>query len=376
MRAPPAEPAPDATEGQRWNALNRGDNPFSDYRFFDALTQAGCVGEEKGWLGRTLRLGAPEPTAFAPVWEKQHSRGEFVFDFNWAHAAHNNGIRWYPKLLVAVPLTPVTGPRLLAERPEQRLALVEQLEEWTQTGEYSSCGVNFCDRDDAEALRERGWLARSDWQFHWRNRGWADFDDFLGALRAKPRKNIRRERRLAHSDGWSYRWVDGATVSERELDLITACYQTTFMVYRNLPVLNRRFFDTAARQFGTQFLVCIASRADQDLACSVFWRNRTRLYGRYWGALEETRDVHFEACYYQGIEYCIRNGLDVFEPGAQGEHKIRRGFEPAQTRSFHYIRHPGLREGIRRWLKMEHDALVCYREELQAMAPYRKAESE
>lgn len=374
MCASPADIGSADNETGCWNALNRDANPFTDRRFLDALDLAGCVGEERGWLPRTLRLGELERTAFTPLWEKHHSHGEFVFDFTWAHAAHNNGIRWYPKLLVAVPLTPVTGPRLLADRHEQRLALVEQLEDLTESGEYSSCAVNFCDRDDAEALSERGWLARGDWQFHWRNRGWTDFDDFLAALRAKPRKNIRRERRLAHDNGWSYRWMDGATIREQDLDLITSCYQTTFMQYQNLPLLNRAFFRSVALAFGSQFLVCIASRDGQDLACSIFWRNHERLYGRYWGALEETRDVHFEACYYQGIEYCIENGLRVFEPGAQGEHKIRRGFDPVRTRSFHYIRHPGLREGIRHWLQLEHDALTRYRQELQSMVPFRDAE--
>ncbi|MGB0513451.1 MAG: GNAT family N-acetyltransferase [Wenzhouxiangellaceae bacterium] len=359
-----------------WNSLNRRDNPFSDRRFLNALETAGCVGAKRGWLPRPIQSDASNPAAFAPVWEKHHSHGEFVFDFNWAYAAHNSGMRWYPKLLVAVPLTPVTGPRLLAERHEQRVDLVAQLEDLVEREQYSSCGVNFCDLEDSEALAERGWLARFDWQFHWRNRGWTDFDDFLTALRAKPRKNIRRERRLAQDNGWSYRWVDGETISERELDLVNACYQTTFMLYRNLPVLNRRFFATVAREFSGRFLVCIASRDHQDLACSVFWRNHHRLYGRYWGALEETRDVHFEACYYQGIEYCIRNGLDAFEPGAQGEHKIRRGFEPVRTRSYHYIRHPGLREGIRRWLNLEHEALARHRDDLQTMVPYREAETE
>jgi predicted N-acyltransferase len=351
-----------------WNARNRGANPFSDHRFLLALEQAGCVGAERGWSGGALSAGHQ---AFAPAWIKTHSHGEFVFDQVWAHAAHRAGLAWYPKLLVAIPLTPVTGPRLLADSVEDKAALIRQLEERVERDALSSCGVNFCDEQDAEALTGAGWLARSDWQFHWLNRGWADFDAFLADLAAKPRKNIRRERRLAHADGWRYRFVDGRTIRPEEIALVDRCYRTTFMLYGNLPLLNTEFFQQCAQRFGEQFLVCIASRNGEDLACSVFWKNERRLYGRYWGALIETRDVHFEACYYQGIEYCIEHGLEAFEPGAQGEHKIRRGFVPVATRSFHYIRHPALREGIRRWLGAEAEALQHYRRELESLIPYR-----
>lgn len=356
-----------------WNARNRGGGPFTDHRFIATLIDTGCVDSSTGWTSVEAGNGL---TRFAPVWQKDHSHGEFVFDHAWANAAMANGIEWYPKLLVAVPLTPVTGPRLLADDNEGRHAVVEALEQRVEQQHLSSCGVNFCDLADAETLTERGWLARHDWQFHWHNHGYSNFDDFLGQLRNKPRKNIRRERRLAHQDGWSYRWVDGDCASREELALIHRCYQTTFLLYRNLPMLNAAFFQRAARVFGHQFLACIASRDGQDLAAGVFWRDQHRLYGRYWGALEETRDVHFECCYYQGIEYSIQHGLDVFEPGAQGEHKIRRGFVPVRTRSFHYIRHPGLREGIRRWLKLEDEALANYRKDLETLIPYREMTQE
>ncbi len=365
-----AEPgSPGAIAEADWNARNRGGNPFSDHRFLLALEQSGCVGAARGWSGGALSSGADR---HAPVWLKTHSHGEFVFDQVWAHAAHRAGLAWYPKLLVAIPLTPVSGPRLLADTAEGKAALITQLEQIVEQRELSSCGVNFCDADDAEALTAAGWLARSDWQFHWFNRGWADFDDFLADLAAKPRKNIRRERRLAHADGWRYRFVDGCTINPAELELVERCYRTTFMLYGNLPLLNRAFFEQCAQRFGEQLLVCIASRHGEDLACSVFWKDQRRLYGRYWGALIETRDVHFEACYYQGIDYCIEHGLEAFEPGAQGEHKIRRGFVPLATQSFHYIRHPGLREGIRRWLGAEAEALQQYRSQLESLIPYRR----
>jgi hypothetical protein len=355
----------------RWNACNRGDNPFTDHRFLDALMRTASVRPETGWTDVSADYAGDD--AFAPVWRKTNSHGEFVFDFAWADAAHRAGLRWYPKLLVAVPLTPVTGPRLLGTSDAARRDLLDRLAAGVEAKGLSSCAINFCDAPDGELLEGSDWLARSDWQYHWFNDGYRDFDDFLGRLRSKPRKNIRRERRLAHEDGWSYRWIDGEVASDDELRCVHDCYRTTFLLYRNLPSLNADFFRCAARKFGRQFLVCMASRHGEDLACSVFWRSRQRLYGRYWGARVETRDVHFEACYYQGIDYCIEHGLEAFEPGAQGQHKIRRGFLPIRTRSFHYIRHEGLREGVRRWLAMEQRALDEYRNELRALEPYRDA---
>jgi len=352
-----------------WNALNRRTNPFADHRFLAALEACGCVSPDRGWTSAVMETG--DNRAFAPAWLKHHSHGEFVFDFAWAEAAHRAGLHWYPKLLVAVPLTPVTGPRLLGDSSDRRRELIERLERRVEDEALSSCAVNFCDDADRADLEAAGWLARSDWQFHWFNQAYGDFDAFLERLRSKPRKNIRRERRKAREDGWRYRWITGTKISSVELDTVHACYRTTFLRYRNLPALTRAFFEQAARSFGSPFLVCFASRNGQDLACGVFWRNRETLFGRYWGALVETRDVHFETCYYQGIEYCIEHGISRFEPGAQGEHKIRRGFVPVRTWSYHYIRHPALREGIRRWLEMEHAALEDYRRQLREIEPFR-----
>ncbi|MAS05753.1 MAG: GNAT family N-acetyltransferase [Ahrensia sp.] len=364
-------PSVGAVDADAWNALNRDDNPFTDHRFLATLEASGCVGGDTGW--RPAPFANPASGACAPAWLKFHSHGEFVFDFAWAEAAHRAGLRWYPKLLVAAPLTPVTGPRLLGRDSAARASLVRDFEAFVEDGQLSGCGINFCDAVDRQTLDPTDWLERFDWQFHWHNRGYRDFDAFLAELRSKPRKNIRRERRLAHEDGWRYRWIDGNDIDDTEIETVANCYQTTFALYGNLPSLNRRFFEAAARAFGAQFLVCMASQAGKDLACSVFWRNDTRLYGRYWGSLVETRDVHFEACYYQGIEYCIEHGLQAFEPGAQGEHKIKRGFVPIKTHSYHYIRHPALREAIQRWLEMEGRALDAYRDDLKSIEPYREA---
>jgi len=349
------------------------DNPFVDRRFLAALETCGCIGAARGWTRAFVESGG----GFAPAWIKDHSHGEFVFDFVWADAARRAGIAWYPKLVVAAPLSPVPGPRLIAPDRAGREALVETLVQLVDARGLSSCGVNFCDGADLDVLdADERWLSRSGWQFHWHNHGYTDFDAFLAALRSRPRKNIRRERRLAHADGLAYRWVHGSEMRTEELDLIAECYAITFALYGNLPLLNREFFAAMAHEFGDDFLACIVSRNGHDEACAVFWKSATRLYGRYWGSRIESRDVHFEACYYQGIEYCIRHGLTAFEPGAQGEHKIRRGFVPVRTWSYHLIRHPGMRRAIADWLVHEAEALADYRERLREFEPYRAAEAD
>jgi hypothetical protein len=357
-----------------WNSLCRATGPFVDWRFLAAAEESGCVGGSTGWRPLPLiEYAEDEVACAAPAWLKAHSHGEFVFDFAWAQASHQAGMPWYPKLLLAAPFTPVTGPRLLgAERyPDAAARLVNRIEGLVEDRKLWSAGINFCDGADAAVLREAGWLERFDWQYHWRNDSYRDFDDFLDRLRRKPRKNVRAERRRVVEAGWAFRWRNGETLTPREIDLVDRCYQTTFALYGNLPSLNREFFERASVRFGEQFLVCIASNDGQDQACAVFWRDQRRLYGRYWGSLVETRDVHFETCYYQGIDYCIAEGLEWFEPGAQGEHKIRRGFLPQRTRSFHYIRHPGLREGVRQWLESESAFLERRRARLDELDPFK-----
>jgi len=369
----PARPF-SAFDESEWNGLCRT-GPFVDWRFLFSAEASGCTGAGSGW--RPLALGEwvnERLRCAAPAWLKDHSHGEFVFDFAWARASQQAGMPWYPKLLIAAPFSPVTGPRLLGSEshPQAAIDLAGRVEAQVEALGLWSAGVNFCDQHDAAVLREAGWLERFDWQYHWHNDGYGDFEDFLARLGRKPRKNIRAERRRVRQAGWRFRWCDGHGLDAADLDLVDRCYQTTFALYGNLPSLNRAFFESVARRFGREFLVCIASQGGRDLACAVFWRDATRLYGRYWGSLIETRDVHFETCYYQGIDYCIAEGLEWFEPGAQGEHKIRRGFLPRRTRSFHYIRHPGLRTAIRHWLQAEAEMLEHRREQLEQLDPFRQ----
>lgn len=360
-------------ERAAWQALEPRPGPFVHWDFLHALAETGCTGGESGWQPQFIGVSRDgQLRTAAPAWIKYHSHGEFVFDWAWARAAMQAGMPWYPKLLVAAPFTPVSGPRLLGSKqsPVDGERLVEQLEQFTERQNLSSAGVNFCTESDAQVLAAAGWLERFDWQFHWRNEGYRDFDDFLERFRRKARKNLRAERRKVRDSGWDFVWKTGAELNTSDLELINRCYQGTFQLYGNRPSLNRAFFAAAARLNEPELLVCLARHAGEPMAAAVFWRDQQRLYGRYWGSLVDARDVHFETCYYQGIEYCIEHGIEWFEPGAQGEHKIRRGFLPQRTLSFHYIRNPAMRSAIRRYLQAEAQALEAYRQDLDRLNPF------
>jgi len=361
-----------------WEQLDHADSPFLSHAFLNGLEASGSIGPHVGWRPHHLALYmGDELLAFAPTYVKNNSHGEFVFDWAWADAYHRRRMPYYPKLLTAIPYTPVSGPRLLVRRehhaaPELRRRLIELALEQCREEGFSSWHCNFIAQDDLAELQAAPLLTRSDWQYHWRNQGYASFDDFLGTLRSRKRKNIRRERRQVRDAGIRFHWKSGAELDEQDLEFVHSCYVSTFRVYGNHPVLTKTFFASIAEKLDKGFLVSVASRGDQPLAMSLFLAGGGRLYGRYWGCIEEVPGLHFEAAYYQGIDYCIQQKFEVFESGAQGEHKISRGFMPAKTRSFHFIEDEAFRGAIADYLSREAIWMAEYREQLGRHDPFRR----
>ncbi len=366
----------DAFDALEWDALASSDNPFVSHAFLSGLETHGCVREVFGW--RAQHLGLYEGSALTgalPLYLKGNSHGEYVFDWSWAHAWQRAGRDYYPKLLCAVPYSPVTGPRLLAGTPAQRTLLVEALVQKTHELELSSAHVNFLPEDELAAFDER-WLTRFDWQFHWRNdRGWRDFADFLDALNHKRRKAIRHERMQVARAGVVCEFRDGGALSDVEWRAMHDLYLSTFEEKGNTPTLTRTFFRQLGRAFPLRSHVAFAQRDGNIIAGALFLSSSDTLYGRYWGAREQVSGLHFELCYYQGIEYCLRAGLARFEPGAQGEHKLSRGFLPVRTHSRHYIADERFRDALRSALQHEATVMESYGEELLQHSPFAQREA-
>ena len=361
-----------------WDQLDHSDNPFLSHAFLNALETSASVCVDSGWQPHHLGLyQGDQLVAFAPTYIKSHSHGEFVFDWAWAAAYQRHRLPYYPKLLTAIPYSPVTGPRLLVKigHPDAvllRQSLVDLAIDECRIWDFSSWHCNFCNETDAAALDNEPLLARRDWQYHWFNRDYQSFDDFLCQLRSRKRKNIRRERRQVCESGIVFEWKGGAELSQRDHEFVYTCYQNTFMAYGNYAALQAKFFRDIAQNMPNRVHVLLAKRDDQPIAMAFFLSGGERLYGRYWGCVEEVPGLHFETAYYQGIEFCIEHGIRVFESGAQGEHKISRGFTPSQTRSFHLVRNEAFREAIAQFLIRENQGLDEYRAQLTLHDPFRR----
>ncbi len=360
-----------------WDALHDGRNPFITHAFLSGLESTGCLRPDWGWTPCHLGLWEGEAlVAAAPGYLKANSHGEFVFDHAWAHAYARRGLDYYPKWLCAVPYSPVTGPRLLARDADARRLLPAAIAGFAAHGGLSSAHVNFHgDVDDAafDADAEgAGWLLREDLQYHWRNEaGWRDFDDFLAAMDHKHRKNIRQERRKVREAGIALRVVHGDEASADDLAAMHGFYLATFADYGNSPALTLAFLQHLARAMPRQLVLILAERDGAPIAGALCLRGGDTLYGRYWGASERHPGLHFEACYYQGIDYCLREGLRQFEPGAQGEHKIVRGFLPVRVRSRHWIADPRFADALRGWCAEERAAVASQQQALRRHAPFR-----
>lgn len=353
-----------------WDAL-AGGQPFLRHAFLSSLEDSGCLRPESGWLPAHQLLEDADGRLIAalPAYLKGHSWGEYVFDMAWADACARAGIAYYPKLLGAVPFTPVQGPRLLGEAPARR-QLLEALPGQLRRQGLSGAHVNFTEADDdALFAGQDGWLSRLGCQFHWFDRGYGHFAGFLEALSSRKRKQLRKERQRLQ--GIELQWLDGDELDEADWAFVHACYARTYEVRGREPYLNLEFFLLLAERMPEALQVVMASRAGRRIAMAFYLRDGQTLYGRYWGALEDIEGLHFECCFYQGIERALALGLRRFDAGAQGEHKLLRGFEPVLTRSWHWLEHPGLRVAVADSLMQEAQAVRAYAEEARAWLPYR-----
>jgi uncharacterized protein len=360
---------------QDWNALGGG-HPFARHEFLAALERTQCVGRASGWEPRYLTLhdGGGLAAAVA-AFVKTHSFGEFVFDFGWARAYERVGRRYYPKLTVAVPFTPATGPRLLVRADLDRAVLgarlLAELEQQAHRQALSGVHALFLDEPARAACARRGWLLRRDCQFHWNNRGYTSFEEYLGTFTAEKRKKARRERRRVLEAGVRFETRRGGELDEALLDRIYELHRDTFLRHGHEPYLTRAFFSEVARTLPDSLMVKLALHGGSVVAAAVFFCSAEALFGRYWGAAHDYHSLHFETCYHQGIEFCIERGIARFEPGTQGEHKVSRGFEPAITWSAHYIADAEFRAAIGDYLAREGAAVEAYAHEVQAHVPYR-----
>ena len=361
----------------QWNALGAADNPFTRYEFLAALEHSRCVGRASGWEPRYLALrDARGLAAASAAFVKTHSFGEFVFDFAWARGYERLGRRYYPKLTLAAPFTPASGPRLLVrpdlDREAQATRLLAELEAYAASQRLSGVHALFLDEPARAACARRGWLLRRDCQFHWTNRGYGTFEDYLATFTAEKRKKARRERRRVQEAGVHFETRLGGELNEALLDGIYALHRDTFLRHGHEPYLTRAFFGEAARTMPESLMVKLALHGRTLVAVAIFFLSPAALYGRYWGAAADYHSLHFETCYHQGIEFCIERRLARFEPGTQGEHKVSRGFEPAITWSAHYIADADFRSAIAEYLEREGAAVDAYALEVQGHVPYRE----
>jgi len=366
-----------ATSPAEWNALVAG-QPFMRHEFLLAMEESGSVGPGTAW--RPCHLAVREPgrelAGLLPLYRKHDSRGEFVFDWSWADAYQRAGLHYYPKLVCAAPFTPATGPRILAQGPDSgRVAdtLLAGALELAEDTDVSSFHVLFPAETDRERLRAAGLLERKGCQFHWTNDNYATFDDFLARFSSAKRKKARRERRRIAEAGIVFEHLAANELAPSDWDAVFEYYSKTFLRRGREPYLNRLFFDRIRLTMPEDLVVILARYHGDAIAVALCLRGPDALYGRYWGSLADFHRLHFEACYYQGIDYCIRHGLSRFEPGTQGEHKISRGFRPTATWSYHWLSEPLFRNAVEDFLQRETSHVDAYMSDLNTHIPYKGA---
>ena len=372
-------------DAAHWNRLARG-HPMLSHEFFHALHQTGCAAAASGWLPQFLTLwdetapdaasgsAAPRLRAAMPLYLKTHSYGEYVFDWAWADAYQRHGLAYYPKLLAAIPFSPVSGPRLLATTDAERAALVRAA--LALARDVSSLHVLFPQPQEASLMQAAGMMLRANVQFHWNNPGYASFDEFLAQMSHDKRKKIRQERRKVRDAGVRFRRLRGDDIEESDWALFARCYNRTYRAHRSTPYLNLEFFRRLGQTMPRQVLLIVAELEGKPIASALNLHSRETLYGRYWGALQYLPCLHFETCYYQALEFCIEQNIKVFEGGAQGEHKLARGFLPVKTLSAHWLAHPEFSDAVERFLEREQQGIARYVDELNEHSPFKSMPGE
>ncbi|MDF2798682.1 MAG: N-acetyltransferase [Devosia sp.] len=366
-----------------WNSLvpstnGVADNPFLDHAFFVALEQSGCATARTGWQPQHILLADSSGQALGlmPLFLKSHSMGEYVFDHGWANAYERAGGDYYPKLQCSVPFTPATAPKLLVPSGslEAQAALLSAAQQLAGQRDASSVHMTFVPEAEADLVESTGWLKRLDTQFHWHNDGFDSFEAFLETLSSRKRKTIRRERRDALADGLTVKWLTGSDLKEHHWDAFYDFYEDTGARKWGRPYLNRKFFSLLGESLADRIVLMLAYDGAMPIAGAINFVGHDRIFGRNWGATRDVPFLHFELCYYQAIDYAIAHKLAVVEAGAQGEHKLARGYAPATTYSVHYIAHPGLRSAIADFLEHERASVAREQEALDTYTPFRKGE--
>jgi predicted N-acyltransferase len=365
---------------QQWNALVKNNHPFIKHEFLEAMEQHGCVSRNFGWIPCHIGIYTEDKKtekliAALPLYQKYNSYGEFVFDNSWAQAWQQQGQQYYPKLVSATPYTPANGQRLLCKSTYKQQVyplMLKTLQQITQTSNFSGFHILFPAADEQDWLETHKPLIRHDCQFHWFNQNYQNFDDFLATLKAKKRKNIRQERRKLYQHAISYRVLDGYSATNEDWDNLAYFYKKTFDEKWSTATFNAAFFKQIAQTMPKQIVLILADHKDQCIAGALFYQSDHTLYGRHWGCSESLDGLHFETCFYQGIEYAIQHNLQTFEPGAQGEHKIARGFVPVLTRSSHFMQPNPFQESLENFVKHERQAVEHYMDSCHKHSPYRK----
>ncbi len=347
-------------------------NPFLSYAFLHALHESGSASTKTGWTPRFISIwNGQELMAAMPLYEKSHSYGEYVFDWAWANAYHQHGVAYYPKLLSAIPFTPIEGNRLLARDQQAQQALIRNLQAITQSGLYSSCHLLFPTEPEIGVLQQAGFMTRQGVQFHWQNQNFQDFENFLMHLDQKKRKNIRAERRKVSQAGVQFQHLRGTDIREQDWEFFKQCYDRTYAEHHSSPYLNLDFFLRIGQEMPKHLYLVIAILDGRRIAAALFIYDHQTIYGRYWGCLEHLPCLHFETAYYQALDFCISEKIQTFEGGAQGEHKLARGFLPHKTYSAHYLNEPAFANAVAHFLEREQGGIERYIDELNEHSPFK-----